>query len=324
MANWLISSAVVVVVLLAVLWPVRRSGVNLLRRWGIAQPRPDQVAHAVGYLKRRRLLYVLLYVVLAPVVALLDGKDDDTGAGTAGPVTFFVPLLLAMLLAELFAVVRPVRGPRVASLDPRGWRDLIPRWAVAVGAVLMLLVVVLSTLGLAAQPWANRYAAALPPNSERFEVSDEYRAEMTSTTSWAALAGAAVCLVLVILLVHLAVRRPAVPDEALDAALRTRTARVAVAIGFGWLGAAVMVAGHRIRFLDQLDTVTCTPPLPQETGWDCSSMVPEVVAPPAPGWLDGMYGWMEIGVSVVQLASIACWLMLAMPTRRKASVSAAG
>lgn len=316
MANWLISSAVVVVVLLVVLWPVRSSGVNLLRRWGIAEPRPDQVAHAVRYLRRRRVLYVLLYVALAPVAALLDGKSDGTG----GPVTFFVPLLVAMLLAELFAVVRPVRGPRVASLDPRGWRDLIPRSAVAVGAVLMLLVVVLSTLGLAAQPWADRYAAALPPNSERFEVSDEYRAEMTSTTSWAALAGAAVCLVLVIVLVHLAVRRPAVPDEAVDAALRTRTARVAVAIGFGWLGAAVMVAGHRIRFLDTASCAVATTP---ESSWSCSGMVSEQVVPPAPDWLvDGIGRWVETGVLVVQLATIACWMMLAMPTRRTASVDA--
>lgn len=318
MANWLISSAIVVVVLLIVLWPVRSSGVNLLRRWGIAQPRPDQVEHAIRYLRRRRVLYVLLYVALAPVAALLDGTSDGTG----GPVTFFVPLLVAMLLAELFAVVRPVRGPRVASLDPRGWRDLIPRWAVVVGAVLVLLVVVLSTLGLAAQPWADRYAAALPPNSERFEVSDEYRAEMTSTTSWAALAGAAVCLVLVILLVHLAVRRPAVPDEAVDAALRTRTARVAVAIGFGWLGAAVMVAGHRIRFLDTASCAVATTP---ESSWSCSGMVSEQVVPPAPDWLvDGIGRWVETGVLVVQLAAIACWMVLAMPTRRTASVPAAG
>ena len=296
MENWLASTGIVIVVLLIVLWPVRSSGRNLLRRWGIAEPRPDQVDHAIRYLWRRRLVFVLLYVVLAPVATLLDGRDEGSG----GLVAFFVPLLVAMLLAELFAVVRPVRGPRVASLDPRGWRDLIPRSAVAVGAVLVLLVVVLSTLGLVAQPWADRYAAALPPNSEQFEVSDDYRADMTSTTSWTALAGAALCLVLVVVLVHLAVRRPAVPDEAVDAALRTRTARVAVGIGFGWLGAAVMVAGHRIRFLDQLDVGP-----------------PERAMPPAPGWLDWLGGWMEIGVFVVQLAAVACWVMLAMPTRRE-------
>lgn len=301
MADWLISSGVVVVVMLVVLvvlWPVRSSGINLLRRWGIAQPASEQVEHAIRYLRRRRVLYVLLYVALAPVAALLDGRE--------GPVRFFVPLLVAMLLAELFAVVRPVRGPRVASLDPRGWRDLIPRWAVGVGAVLVLLLVVLSTLGLAAQPWADRYAAALPPNDGQFEVSEDYRAEMTSTTSWAALAGTALCLVLVVLLVHLAVRRPAVPDEAVDAALRTRTARVVVGIGFGWLGAAVMVAGHRVRFLDQLD----------------AGVPSEEATPPAPDWLvDGIGTWAEIGVFVVHLAAIACWLTLAMPTRRTAPVA---
>jgi hypothetical protein len=151
-------------------------------------------------------------------------------------------------------------------------------------------------------------------------VSDDYRADMTSTTSWTALAGAALCLVLVVVLVHLAVRRPAVPDEAVDAALRTRTARVAVGIGFGWLGAAVMVAGHRIHFLDELDAVTCSPPSQGETGWSCSSLLPEGAAPPAPGWLDGTGGWAETGVLVVQLVAIACWVMLAMPTRPKAPV----
>jgi hypothetical protein len=63
-----------------------------------------------------------------------------------------------------------------------------------------------------------------------------------TATSWLALGYAAAALVLTSLLVRLAVRRPAVDDEAVDAALRTRTARVAVGIGIGWLGAAVVLA----------------------------------------------------------------------------------
>jgi hypothetical protein len=167
-----------------------------------------------------------------------------------------------MLIAELLATLRPVSGVRIASLDPRGWRDLVPRWSVVAMAVLAVLAVVWSVAGLVIQPWS---------------------------ISWLALGYAATALLLTTLLVRLAVRRPAVEDAAVDAALRTRTARVAVGIGIGWLGAAVPMAVERVRFLH------------------------DVAALPVPDWLDSAG---DIVTPAALVGAILCWLWVANPTRR--------
>jgi hypothetical protein len=245
-SNYVLPVLIAIGVMLLVLWPTERSGHRLLRNWGVPHPRPDQVRSAVRYLWQRRILYIVFFLGLPPLAGLvLRDKSDLPG------FTIVVPLLVAMLIAELLATLRPVGGVRVASLDPRGWRDLVPRWSVVAMAVLVVITVAWSVAGLVAQPWADRYAAALPPNGEpqpptdwRIDYTDDYRAQMTTSTSWFALGYAAAALLMTVLLVRLAVRRPSVDDAAVDAALRTRTARVGVGIGLGWLGAAVAVAGQ--------------------------------------------------------------------------------
>jgi hypothetical protein len=214
-ADWLertlLPTVVVVLVLLVVLWPTSRSGTRLLQTWGIPYPQPEQVAEAVRYLRQRRVLYLVLVLVFPPLAAFLLRDDADLpGLG------IFVPLVVAMLVAELVATLRPVSGVRVATLAPRGWRDLVPRWAVVATAVLVAVALCAVVLG---------------PGSAR--------------ERWVAVGYVVVCLIVVALLVHLAVRRPVVADEAVDAALRMRTARVAVGVGFGWLGAAVLLAVRR-------------------------------------------------------------------------------
>jgi hypothetical protein len=100
-------------------------------------------------------------------------------------------------------------------------------------------------------------------------------------TAWLALGYVVTCLAFVSGLVALAVRRPSVSDEAVDAALRTRTARVAVGIGFGWLGTALTVATGHLR-----------------TG---------------PGLLADV---LDVADLVVVAGVIVCWLWVAVPTRR--------
>jgi hypothetical protein len=199
----------------------------------------------------------VFFLALPPLANLvLRDKADLPG------LTIVVPLLVAMLIAELLATLRPVSGVRIASLDPRGWRDLVPRWSVVAMAVLAVLAVVWSVAGLVIQPWS---------------------------ISWLALGYAATALLLTTLLVRLAVRRPAVEDAAVDAALRTRTARVAVGIGIGWLGAAVPMAVERVRFLH------------------------DVAALPVPDWLDSAG---DIVTPAALVGAILCWLWVANPTRR--------
>jgi hypothetical protein len=185
----------------------------------------------------------LLYVVLIVALPSLAGLAD--GLPGAGIV---VSLLVAMLVAELVATLRPVSGIRSASLDRRTWRDLVPRWAVRTFAAALLVTAV---------------AAAV-------------------SGTWLALAHVAACPVAVGGLVALAVRRPSAADEAVDAALRTRTARVAVGIGLGWTGFAFTGVTDRFR-------VHVTGRL-----------------------LDAV----DITTFAVVVMSIVCWLWVAMPSRR--------
>lgn len=263
MSGWLehtvLPAAIATVVLLVALWPTSRSGLRVLQTWGIPHPRPDQVDVAVRYLRQRRLLSVAGFVIVPPLVSLVF-------SGQAPGVGLFVPLLVAMLVAETVATLRPAGGVRVARLDRRGWRDLVPRWAVVVTATM-----VVATVGLAA------YGLTQEPRS-------------VASRSGAALGYVVVCLAMVGLLVHLAVRRPSVPDEAVDVALRRRTARVAVGIGFGWLGTALTVASQRVHEL------RVTGPGHLE-----------------PNLFDDVLGFTGL---VAFLLSIGCWLWVAQPSRR--------
>lgn len=247
MAHWLETSvlpaAIAGAVLLLVLWPTEHSGRRLLRAWGIPEPAPEQIREAVRYLRQRRFLYVILFLLFPSLAGLVD-RNSDRLAGIA----ILVPLLVAMLVAEAIATLRPVSGVRTASLDRRGWPDLVPRWAVRIMVGLAVVTAVLAVVG----------------------------------TAWLALGYVVACLLFVSGLVALAVRRPSVSDEAVDAALRTRTARVAVGIGFGWLGTAFTVA------TGQLDT----------------------------RWSGTIADTLDITELVVLAGMIVCWLWVAVPTRR--------
>ncbi|WP_329050654.1 hypothetical protein OG738_01825 [Amycolatopsis sp. NBC_01488] len=109
--------------ILIVLWPGEKHGKRLLERWGVPDPDAAEVALAVRYLKRRRLWYPWLFLVIPPVL-------DGTGAGS-----IVATLLLGGLIAELFAQ-RPARGPRrEAVLVPRTLRDVVPIWALVLSGL---------------------------------------------------------------------------------------------------------------------------------------------------------------------------------------------
>ncbi len=261
MGHWLATSvlpaALVAGVLLLVLWPTGHSGRRLLQTWGIPAPGAAQIQAAIRYLRQRRVLYVVLFLVFPSLAGLVD-PDSDRLPG----IGIFVPLLVAMLVAELIATLRPVSGVRTASLDRRGWRDLVPRWAVTTTAGAAFAGVVLAVAGIVAGPG----------------------------TAWLALGYVVACLAFVSALVALAVRRPSVSDEAVDAALRTRTARVAVGIGFGWLGTALTVATGHLRSLAV-----------SRPGHD------------EPGHLVDV---LDVANLVVVAGVIVCWLWVAVPSRR--------
>jgi hypothetical protein len=298
--------------LLIGLWPTEQSGRRFLTRWGIAFPTGEQGLAAAGYLRSRRLLYLLLFATTPPAVAALFrvlGQSDSA----SGTFRLLTPLVVALLVAEVVAALRQVRGPRVAVLAPRSWRDLVPVWALALLFGLAVLALGLGGLGLAAQPWADRYAAVLPrgevpqpPTDFTVHVPDSYRTEITHSTSWIALAGTLLCLAAVLGLVRLAVRRHAVADPQVDTILRARTARVAVGIGMGWLASMTMVAVNRLGFVRSL-TVAPVPGRPEP-----------------PGWLDTAYSLTRFLGLVLILVVAAGWIWVANPPRRAGNLAAIG
>lgn len=96
-------------VLLVVLWPTPQTGRRLLKKWHVHEPTDEQIAEAVRYLKRRRLLYPWLYLG----VGLLS--DDRLKGG----YDILVTVLAGTLLAELIALRPPRQRQREATLLPR-------------------------------------------------------------------------------------------------------------------------------------------------------------------------------------------------------------
>src|SRR5262249_4108792 len=95
---------------------------RFLVKWGLPQPLPAQVDTARGYLRRRRLLYPVFWFLLPAAVALGASRlhvDVDLRRVWG----LLSSVLAALLLAELFAALRPPRGrTRSAVLRRPRWR----------------------------------------------------------------------------------------------------------------------------------------------------------------------------------------------------------
>ena len=281
-SNTLVPFSITAGLVLLVLWPTRHSGKRLLQRWGVAEPTDAQKVLAIRYLWQRRIVYLVL-VLAAFALETYFGQDTSVPGGV------FAPLLAAMVIAELIATLRPVSGVREASLDRRTWRDLVPTWAVVVSAVFVVWTAVLLVMVFLARSWAERYVAEVPVD----------RAQLAYTSGWSTIGGVVVCVAVLAALVHLAVRRPSVADAQVDAALRTRTARVAVGIGF------LLLAGFTIDAQQRMWRLTATADSAHKS------------ATPPPGWLtDNLQQVLEIGSFVAAVIALGCWLTLAMPSRK--------
>ncbi|MFJ6672266.1 hypothetical protein ACIQMJ_14245 [Actinosynnema sp. NPDC091369] len=284
---------------LVVLWPTEAAARRFLRRWGVPEPDDAQTGRAVGYLRDRRLLYPVLFV-LVPVVARAFGFARDGSPA----VHHLAALLLALALAEAAAALRPARGTRTATLTRRHWRDLVPGWAIGVLLALGGVAALLAVAGLAAQPWAEGVVAAIPDGGVWRSadgdvigtVSERHYAGVDRPISLFALVGVVAGLVAVLGVVRLAVRRRSVPDPPVDLALRRRSARVAVGIGLAWMASMVLVANNRLAFLRAVE-------------------LPVAGSPPTPPWLEHTSTADFVGL-VALLVGAAGWVLVANPPRR--------
>jgi hypothetical protein len=203
-------------VLMLLTWPRAATGRRVLRRWGdLAAPTGEQVALMVRYLRERCVLVVPL-MLLAPLTARaipgILGSANDLGL-----YHLLGALLLAWLLAEALAILRPRRGAiRTAPLVRREWRGLVPRWAMALHLTLTLMAVLFAGLGHG---------------------------------GWYPVTVAVVAWVVVYGIGGLAVLRPVIADSDVDTASRLRSARTAVGVGILLATLLATAAANRLPVL---------------------------------------------------------------------------
>ncbi|WP_447006753.1 hypothetical protein ACRAKI_09910 [Saccharothrix isguenensis] len=298
MAGSVLLHGVLGLALLVALWPTRSTGLRFLRRWGVADPDERQGALAVKYLRDRRLLYPPLFLA-APAVAALAAHAWGLPSSDLGFVRSLAPLIVALLLAEAVAALRRARGPRVATLTRRHWRDLVPRWAIGLLLTFGAVAALLAVAGMIAQPRVDRIVALIPAGGVResehgtLTVAPQHLAELACPTSLVTLIGVVSGLAAALGVVRLAVRRGPVGDPRVDAALRTRSARVAVGIGIAWTASMVLVANSRLVVLGSVDFAGFPPP---------------------PDWLE-LVSFTELAGAPVLLAAAAGWIWVANPPR---------
>ncbi|ALG11306.1 hypothetical protein [Kibdelosporangium phytohabitans] len=277
--------------LLVILWPTVKVGQRFLRRWGVSDPTEQQGLLARRYLLHRRLLYPPLFLA-APLITFGDTNPLPT-------------LITALLLGEIIAMLRPSRGPRTATLTRRTWSDLVPRWALVAMLVLAGFAALLAVAAGLAKQWGMGLLDKYPPdgfwrtNGDIVaSVADVHR--MLDNSAWLVVLVSVVLVTAVVLgIVWLAVYRGSGTDPSVDAALRTRTARVAVGIGIAWMSVNVQQANNKLINI-------------RDIRW------PE----PAPSWLTGT-GWLESITVPMLIIGIAGWICVANPDSRMPYVQTA-
>ncbi|MEV6240338.1 hypothetical protein [Lentzea sp. NPDC051838] len=135
----MVIAAGVGLLLLMALWPTQSTGRRLLKSWRVQDPTPAQIDDAIRYLKRRRVLYPVLYAVLT-LVPLVSGQ----GIGSLAAI-----VLAGTLLAELIATQLHRGGTqRVASLTPRGLFDIANQYVLIAYAVIVVIGLVVLVVDL--------------------------------------------------------------------------------------------------------------------------------------------------------------------------------
>ncbi|MDA3643173.1 hypothetical protein LZ318_20800 [Saccharopolyspora indica] len=265
-----------VLVLAAIYWFDRRGARKLVTKWGVPEPSEAQVATALRYRRLRWACYPLLVPAMMWITHVMTGTDQYrfTSIPTA--------LLLAAAIAELLATRKhapPVARPLFA---------LVPRWALAVYGLLLLTTLVTAIFDLSAQQLATSTLAEVNASS----VHSTTRLDIPIAVPLLATAAG---LLAVAVVLWCSATRSFSPDDAVDLALRTRSARVALALG------AVSQALYVL-------------PL---AWW----RVPLVFNnhPDPPDWIRQLDGTLGTALTPLFLGALACWPFIAAPPRKRSA-----
>ncbi len=245
----LVTIALVAVALFVVFWTLRSTpaqGQKVLQRWGIAKPTEEQGRIAADYLLQRRKIYPYVALVVFGL-AILGQWLLSTGDGARWEGVLLFSVVGSLLVAELIATMRrPSDQTRAATLTPRRFTDVVPRFGLVALGFLGLLIVGYTVVTIAALPFAKAANAWREIHGAELKKLDDWEFLAIDTSMgavWFALLVFVVCVAASLGVVRLCqVRGPLTTDLAVDAALRIRSGRVAlgtaVLLGVGLVGAA--------------------------------------------------------------------------------------
>jgi hypothetical protein len=309
--------ALLVIAVVAVVWVLRstpKQGQKVLQRWGIANPTEEQGRIAADYLKRRRNLFPYVAIAVFALTVLGQWLFSTADSIRWEGVLLFA-IVASLLVAELLATLRrPTDRQRSATLTPRRFTDIVPKFGLVALGILALIAVAVTVAIVAALPfakavnaWRERHAAEL----QKLDAAQDYPIDIGMGSAWFALLAFAICVIAALGVVRLCqVRGPLTSDLAVDAALRIRSGRVA-------LGTAVLLGSGLVA------TIT-------GTWWDIATVSQPVVEigaqltadlPPTPDWIRVLrrpIGWYNFA----GFAFLLVWVILISPWRTQRLVAA--
>lgn len=291
-------------------------GQEFLARWGIDEPTAEQCATVVHYLRQRRQLYPFVFVLLLIGVWVYDSGGRNPG------VTVVLPLIAAivatLLVAEFVAAVRPQHAAtRTATLVRRGVTDLVPRYAVVVYAGVTAIALIGVGVTVAFQPWIDavapwrlRHDGEVGPGA--VEVDTWAPQPISPTFGWLILAATVLTALAVATIVWLSlVRAPMSGGAAVDAALRVRTARVAVGVGL------LLTAALALELLGTISEVAARAEV-----YVAGQLEPPPDLPVPPDWLPSAGSLCDGLVAAAFIGGLVVWGTLVNPRRRPRLVEA--
>lgn len=313
----LVTIALVAVALFVVVWTLRSTpaqGQKILQRWGIAKPTEEQGKLAADYLLQRRKIYPYVAVVVFGLAVLgqwLFSAAD--GARWDGVLLFAV--VISLLVAELIATLRlPTDQTRAATLTPRRFTDIIPKFGLVALGVQALLIAGFAVATLAAMPFAtaiNAWRERHLDELRKLGSGDAYLADTNVGPVWFAVLAFTICVIAALCVVRLCqIRGPLTTDLAVDAALRIRSGRVA-------LGTAVLLGSG---FIAAVDAAWWGIVNAAENSAELSRPLTADL-PPIPGWILPLHEWMQYS-TIVGILCLFVWMVLINPWRTQRLVAA--
>lgn len=297
--------------LLVAFWPTTRSGRALVERWGGRLPTEHEWARATRYLRVRRPLILVMFLICAPITAAVfyrpgewwNHLDDGAGGGA---------LLVALALSLHVGDVLDPPGYRVERGNrtmPRWvWRRLAPRRAMATFIVLTILAGLFGFASLRVNGWADRVAAEMQGADTTQSaaegtylagvVSAQHELDLAPSGGWAVIVGTALVLVATLGALFLARRRLPVEAASIEATFQLRSARLGLCLGLSTMVYLTGMAGEHLEMLHRVDRQLGAHDLP------------------APAWLESTVSMVAVVECFALAAALIAWHRL-VPYRPK-------